>query len=161
LAPLIVQIGLALMVTIFSHVAGQPFLVTFARMVKVPAAPAFTRTREPLLGPEIEPFPKVDQAYVTVPPDGLTVAANVWPVDPAHTTLGPVIEQIGLAFTVTPLLQKPGQPFRITLRLRAKLPAAAPAVTVTEGPFVKLIDPFPPIDQKYMSDPPAGLTVAV
>jgi len=81
------------------------------------------------------------------------------PVVPAHTAPGPLIVQVGRALTVTVLLQIPGQPLRVTLRVRVKLPAA-PTSTVTEGPVVDpMIIPFPLMSQEYVTRPPGGLTV--
>jgi len=60
--------------TISWQTPGQAFRVTFSVRVKLPPAPAFTVTEEPIFDPGIDPFPVIDQRYVTVPPLGLTEA---------------------------------------------------------------------------------------
>src|ERR1041384_5320134 len=67
--------------------------------------------------------------------------------------------QVGFGLTVTVRVHWLGQPSRVTLSVRVKVPAPL-AVTLTEAPVVDpLIVPFPLIDQLCVTVPPVGSTV--
>src|ERR1043166_3408213 len=99
--PLTVAVGRALTVTDLLHVELHPLAsVTVKVTVNEPAEEdAVTETDCDVVDPTIEPLPLIDQLYVS--PAG---ALYELPAEDAHTPPAPVIEQVGLALTVTVVL---------------------------------------------------------
>jgi hypothetical protein len=140
-----VQVSLGRMLTVRVQVAVQPLAVTVTVSVNEPVAPAVTLTEEPVDEPGMVPFPEIVQAKVA--PATLLVTENVFPVEPGQRLSGPVMVQVGCALTVTVFVQVAMHPFRLTVAVSVKLPAA-PAVTDTLEPVVEpTIVPLPLTDQ--------------
>jgi len=83
---------------VVEHEEPQLYLEILSVRVNEPTEVAFTVTVNPVLDPEIVPFPVIDQRCVTLS-DGLGVLVKILLVEPAKTEVFPEIAHWGVGFT--------------------------------------------------------------